>query len=371
MSTLGRGRRPEGQGITPASYYNSKEARKYDGSSRMKHIQNEITNRAIELLALPPGKACYLLDIGCGSGLSGVALEKAGHYWVGCDISESMLEVARQRSAGDTTEAAEDDDEEEEEEGEQGGVGASGGGTARGDDEYAEDEEYDEDEDDNDAEEEEEEEDEECSRGDLLQVDMGQGLPFRPGSFDGAVSVSALQWLCYSDASDQDPKLRLNRFFSTLYSVLKRDARAVLQFYPETAEQAVLIVQAASRVGFAGGLVVDYPNSSKAKKYYLCLSFERTYRIPTALGTAAAAGGAKASAAGGSGARFTRGGVDVVTRDTGGGKEARKNKRAAGGKNKSVKGVDWIMMKKERQIRQGKTVKKDSKFTGRRRKAAF
>jgi len=30
--------------------------------------------------------------------------------------------------------------------------------------------------------------------------------------------------------------------------VLKKDARAVLQFYPETSEQAVVIAQAASKV---------------------------------------------------------------------------------------------------------------------------
>lgn len=125
----------------------------------------------------------------------------------------------------------------------------------------------------------------ESERGDLIHHDMGLGLPFRPGSFDGVISISALQWLCYSDSSDQDPKLRLNRFFSSLYAVLKKDARAVLQFYPETPEQAVLISQCASRVGFAGGLVVDYPNSAKSKKFYLCLSFERSYRVPVAKGT--------------------------------------------------------------------------------------
>jgi 18S rRNA (guanine1575-N7)-methyltransferase len=97
--------------------------------------------------------------------------------------------------------------------------------------------------------------------------------------------VSAIQWLCYSDATDQDPKLRLNRFFSSLYTVLKRNAKAILQFYPENSEQAVLIAQAASRVGFSGGLLVDYPNSSKAKKFYLCLSFERSYKVPKALGS--------------------------------------------------------------------------------------
>lgn len=37
-----------------------------------------------------------------------------------------------------------------------------------------------------------------------------------------------------------------------------------------------------NRAGFTGGLVVDYPNSSKAKKYYLCLSFEHGYKTPAA-----------------------------------------------------------------------------------------
>jgi 18S rRNA (guanine1575-N7)-methyltransferase len=32
-----------------------------------------------------------------------------------------------------------------------------------------------------------------------------------------------------------------------------------------------LIVSCATRAGFTGGLVVDYPNSTKAKKYFLVL----------------------------------------------------------------------------------------------------
>lgn len=32
--------------------------------------------------------------------------------------------------------------------------------------------------------------------GDLLLQDLGQGLPLRPGMFDGAISISAVQWLC-------------------------------------------------------------------------------------------------------------------------------------------------------------------------------
>lgn len=47
--------------------------------------------RAIELLVLPEDSPCYLLDIGCGSGLSGSVLEDQGHYWVGLDIATAML----------------------------------------------------------------------------------------------------------------------------------------------------------------------------------------------------------------------------------------------------------------------------------------
>ena len=50
-----------------------------------------MTYRAIELLALPEDKSAYILDIGCGSGLSGEVLEDEGHVWVGLDISKSML----------------------------------------------------------------------------------------------------------------------------------------------------------------------------------------------------------------------------------------------------------------------------------------
>ncbi len=42
--------------------------------------------------------------------------------------------------------------------------------------------------------------------GDMVLRDMGQGLPFRPGAFDGAISISALQWLCNADKSSHSPK---------------------------------------------------------------------------------------------------------------------------------------------------------------------
>ena len=50
-----------------------------------------MSERALELLMLPEDEPCYVLDIGCGSGLSGSVLDEQGHFWVGVDISPAML----------------------------------------------------------------------------------------------------------------------------------------------------------------------------------------------------------------------------------------------------------------------------------------
>ncbi|GMH88877.1 hypothetical protein TL16_g11289, partial [Triparma laevis f. inornata] len=276
--------RPELTGAA-ANFYNDTEARKYDTNSRMIGIQAEITKRALELLQLDTSFPNFILDVGCGSGLSGKVLEEAGHYWVGLDVSRDMLNVASERESS--------------------------------------------------------------IKGDLAHHDMGTGLPFRSASFDGMISISALQWLCYSNSSKQVPKRRLVRFFSALYGVLKRGARAVLQFYPETPEQAVLISECAAKVGFAGGVVVDYPNSTKAKKHYLVLSFDRGYSTPKGLQSSAQ-----------SGVR-----VDSSTSS----KRVKVVKKKGKGKTK-----EWIEHKKDVQRKKGfENVRKDTKFTGRKRKDKF
>ena len=50
-----------------------------------------MTYRALELLNLPPDEPAFLLDIGCGSGLSGEILDEEGYIWTGVDIAPSML----------------------------------------------------------------------------------------------------------------------------------------------------------------------------------------------------------------------------------------------------------------------------------------
>lgn len=119
--------------------------------------------------------------------------------------------------------------------------------------------------------------------GDLVLADMGHGMPFKAGTFDGAVSISALQWLCNADKSWHNPVKRLYQFFTSLIACLTRSARAVFQFYPQNAEQIELIKSQAMRAGFYGGVVIDYPNSTKAKKHYLVLMTGGAMPMPKAL----------------------------------------------------------------------------------------
>ncbi|CAG8465539.1 12699_t:CDS:2 [Dentiscutata erythropus] len=275
--------RPEHQ-APPEIYYNDEEARKYTSNTRIQSVQADLTYRALELLNLPENEPAFLLDIGCGSGLSGEILDEEGHMWIGMDISPSMLR-------------------------------------------------------------------------DLFLQDVGQGMGFRPGTFDGAISISVLQWLCNADHSSHNPKSRLTRFFSTLYSSLRRGARAVFQFYPENDHQCELIMNAAMRCGFEGGLVIDYPNSKKAKKYFLCLFAgqipieDGKPKMPKALGVD---------------------GEDEPNTIIYSSQRIQERQRTKGKQRKSIKEKDWVMHKKEVARMKGtKSVPLDSKYTARKRKPKF
>jgi hypothetical protein len=76
---MGKGDRPE-HAAPPELFYNDNEAVKYTSSSRVMEIQEKLTLRALELLALDDddGVPKMLLDVGCGSGLSGQVLTEEG-----------------------------------------------------------------------------------------------------------------------------------------------------------------------------------------------------------------------------------------------------------------------------------------------------
>lgn len=189
--------------------------------------------------------------------------------------------------------------------------------------------------------------------GDLFLQDIGQGFGFRPGSFDGAIrycslffsiislspltiscvlSISVLQWLLNAETSHptSSPPYRLTRFFTTLHSALRNPSRAVFQFYPSSDDQIQLITSIAQKAGFGGGLVVDYPNSNKAKKVFLCLYVGGgggQHQVPKGL-EGEEAEGDKGKA------RFER-------------RRDRERVKEKSGKRKSLKDKDWILKKKE------------------------
>lgn len=242
-----------------------------------------MTNRALELLSLP--SPSLVLDIGCGSGLSGEILSSVPpidggpHVWIGMDISASMLDIAMQRDVD----------------------------------------------------------------GDLLLADIGHGVPFRPGSFDAAISISAVQWLCNAESSDTSPHGRLTRFFNGLYASLRRGGKAVCQFYPKNEAQRNMVSAAAIKAGFGAGLLEDGAGT-KNSKVYLVLSV---------------GGGAIEGVVEG------MDGVVVVDRGRTNHERRKTEKTVPKG------GKQWILRKKEQMERKGKVVKNNSKFSGRRRKIVW
>lgn len=237
-----------------------------------------MTHRALELLQLD--SPSLIIDLGCGSGLSGEILSSISpadggpHVWIGMDISASMLDIALQRDV----------------------------------------------------------------EGDLLLSDIGQGVPFRPGSFDAAISISAIQWLCNAESNEVNPQGRLSRFFNGLYASLRRGGRAVCQFYPKNDAQRSMITSAAIKAGFGAGILEDEPGT-KNLKYYLVLTV----------------GGGEMQ---GDITGVVKNMRDVDVQD------ARRRSGFTGKKGEKKGSKAWIVRKKEQMERKGKVVKASTKYTG-------
>jgi 18S rRNA (guanine1575-N7)-methyltransferase len=238
-----------------------------------------MTHRALALLNLTTPS--LILDIGSGSGLSGAILSSVPtsrggpHQWVGMDISPSMLAVALEQDA----------------------------------------------------------------EGDMLLADAGQGVAFRPGTFDAAISISAVQWLCNAESSEETATGRLRRFFESLYAALKRSGRAVCQFYPRDEAQKKMVCDAAIRAGFGAGLLEDGAGT-KQVKVYLVLTVGHSTDISNVVS-----------------------GMDGVEVD-----DQRKRRSKP---SKMMSKREEISRRKQRMEKKGKVVKPNTKFTGRKRRPVF
>jgi 18S rRNA (guanine1575-N7)-methyltransferase len=118
-------------------------------------------------------------------------------------------------------------------------------------------------------------------------------------------------------------------------------------------------------VGFAGGVVIDYPNSAKAKKHYLVLSFDKGSKQRAAAGAASSSLTHAAAATSAPPQQHVSVAAAAATA------HSKKRKPAVVRKNKGVKTKEWILHKKESQRNKGKDVRPDSKYTARRRPHKF
>ncbi|ORE00232.1 WBS22 [Hepatospora eriocheir] len=141
-------------------FYNKEESKKYHRNTRINKIQIEMTEKALELLNLNDRKY-FIIDIGCGSGLSSQVILDKGHEYIGVDISESMLNIHR---------------------------------------EFIE-------------------------NSNILNFDIGEKeWPLTENSFDFAISISTIQWLFSSFKNEHNPKKRINNFLNNLYRITKYKA---------------------------------------------------------------------------------------------------------------------------------------------------
>jgi 18S rRNA (guanine1575-N7)-methyltransferase len=250
---------PELQG-PPDVYYNSENARRYDETSRVVEIQQQLAQRCLQMIEVE--SPALILDVGCGTGWSGSVLSENGHSWVGIDISSNMLDVLRQKE----------------------------------------------------------------DLSNMIRGDIGNGVPFSPGVFDGAISASCIQWLFQSYSKDQEPIQRIKRFFVSLFSAMKRGSRVALQFYLESEKQRDILKTQALRAGFNGGFIIDNPGTRQAK-YFLLLECGTNKKNSVCY-------------------------------------EARNIKKAETHR-------EYVLKKKERRRRKGFDVPNDSKYSGRKRSGRF
>lgn len=100
-----------------------------------------------------------------------------------------------------------------------------------------------------------------------IEMDCFQHLPFRNEVFDGAISVSAVQWVCVASF----PEIQSEIFMKEMFRIMKRGTVFVAQWYPSCQLHVSMLQNAANAAGFWGDVYTSFPHDSKARKKIMCL----------------------------------------------------------------------------------------------------
>ena len=193
----------------PYRFYQGENVLKNASSTHYVQIQRQLTERALELLQLDMTVPKLILDVGCGTSISGQVIQETGNFYVGIDVAGEMLLQAIKAVPG--------------------------------------------------------------TPNSLARSDAGIGIPFRAGVFDAAIGIDVIRWLFRQYEGDEPVPKRLRTFFESLHGCLQCGARAIFNFHPENADQAQMLSTIATKCGFGGGIHTDFPNSAKARVNWLVL----------------------------------------------------------------------------------------------------
>jgi 18S rRNA (guanine1575-N7)-methyltransferase len=96
-------------------------------------------------------------------------------------------------------------------------------------------------------------------------------LPIKPNTFDGIVSISALQWI-FRDINRKSDRIRLIELVKSFYHALKQNGTIVIQFYPKSKsileEIGNIFIKHAP---FEGGFIFENIENPKKRKIFLKL----------------------------------------------------------------------------------------------------
>ncbi|MFX1394196.1 MAG: class I SAM-dependent methyltransferase [Promethearchaeota archaeon] len=95
--------------------------------------------------------------------------------------------------------------------------------------------------------------------------------PFQSNSFDGIISISALQWI-FKDINSELMRNNLINLMKSFERILRPNSKAIFQFFPKNK----LIMDEIGKVitnnsDLKGRYVIDNPNSAKKRKIFLFL----------------------------------------------------------------------------------------------------
>ncbi|MHA1291851.1 MAG: class I SAM-dependent methyltransferase [Promethearchaeota archaeon] len=96
-------------------------------------------------------------------------------------------------------------------------------------------------------------------------------FPFKSNTFNGIISISALQWI-FRDIKSNNDRNKLYNLVSRLHSILKPYSKAIFQFYPKN---NIILKEIGKIFGekdlFEGNFIIDNPNNPIKRRIFLLI----------------------------------------------------------------------------------------------------